>query len=100
MDAATPAPAATPAASPTPLTTAWPRSAQVATATLLGLAVISLGVRSYGCLRWGTRPSSLVRATDFEHRIDLNRADRAELLQLPGVGENLVGRIEDYRHEH
>jgi competence protein ComEA len=31
--------------------------------------------------------------------IDLNRAGREELLLLPGVGEGLAGRIEDYRRE-
>jgi competence protein ComEA len=35
-----------------------------------------------------------------DSRIDLNRADRAELLQLPGVGPNLAERIETYRREH
>jgi competence protein ComEA len=34
------------------------------------------------------------------YRVDLNRAERAELLQLPGVGEGLAGRIENYRKEH
>jgi competence protein ComEA len=32
--------------------------------------------------------------------VDLNRAERAELLQLPGVGESLANRIENYRREH
>jgi competence protein ComEA len=32
--------------------------------------------------------------------IDLNRAERAELLQLPGVGPGLAARIEEYRREH
>src|SRR5262249_50845953 len=33
----------------------------------------------------------------LDYRVDLNRADRAELLQLPGVGENMAQRILDYR---
>ncbi len=35
-----------------------------------------------------------------DYVIDLNHADHAELLQLPGVGENLAGRIEAYREKH
>jgi competence protein ComEA len=34
------------------------------------------------------------------YRVDLNRAGRAELLQLPGVGDSLATRIESYRREH
>src|SRR5207249_1172653 len=50
--------------------------------------------------RWGTRPTELERGAGFSYRIDLNRAKRAELLQLPGVGENLAARIQDYREQH
>jgi competence protein ComEA len=32
--------------------------------------------------------------------VDLNRADRAQLLQLPGVGESLAQRIKEYRDDH
>jgi competence protein ComEA len=80
--------------------TAWPRSAQLATAFLVGLATALLGVHSYGYLRWGTRPTELERGSELTYRIDLNHADRAELLQLPGIGEKLVERIEDYRRQH
>jgi competence protein ComEA len=54
---------------------------------------------------WGYRPGGS-RPTDLEpgrapaYRIDLNKADRAELLQLPGVGPNLAERIEAYRREN
>jgi competence protein ComEA len=34
------------------------------------------------------------------HQTDLNRADLTELLQVPGVGNNLAGRILGYRREH
>jgi competence protein ComEA len=47
-----------------------------------------------GQLRWGARP------TELTYRVDLNHAGHAELLQLPGVGEKLAQRIEDYREEH
>jgi competence protein ComEA len=79
------------------LFSAWPRSAQLATAFLLGLCTCLLILHIYGSLRWSSRPSELERGA---YRIDVNRANRAELLQLPGVGENLAQRIEDYRREH
>jgi competence ComEA-like helix-hairpin-helix protein len=73
---------------------AWPRSAQLTTAFLLGLATALLLSHVLGQVRWGARP------TELTYRVDLNEAGHAELLQLPGVGETLAGRIEDYRHEH
>jgi competence protein ComEA len=33
-------------------------------------------------------------------RLDLNRADHVQLMQLPGVGEAMATRIEEYRDEH
>jgi competence ComEA-like helix-hairpin-helix protein len=39
----------------------------------------------------GARPTELHR--DPTHRIDLNRATRAELMQVPGVGPQLAERI-------
>jgi competence protein ComEA len=78
---------------------AWPRSAQWATAFLLGVTVALLAVNGWGYWRWGSRPAELDRAPAVNYRVNLNRADRAELLQLPGVGDSLAGRIEDYRRE-
>jgi competence protein ComEA len=46
--------------------------------------------------RRACRPATLERGA----RIDLNRADHAQLLQLPGLGETLAKRIEDYRRDH
>jgi competence protein ComEA len=77
----------------------WPRSAQLATAVLLGLATVLLAVHVYGSLRRSARPTELERL-DCAIQVDLNHADRSELLQLPGVGENLAQRILDYRREH
>jgi len=76
---------------------AWPRSAQWATAFLLGVAVALLAVHSLGHLRYGTRPLELERGAVLSYRVDLNQARRAELLQLPGIGSNMAQRIEDYR---
>jgi competence protein ComEA len=79
---------------------AWPRSAQVTTAFLLGVAVTALGLHVLGYLRWGSRPTDLERGAVPVYRVDLNRADHAALLQLPGVGDNLATRIEDHRTTH
>jgi competence protein ComEA len=78
----------------------WPRSAQCATALLLLLALGLLGWHVVSAQRWGARPTTLEADAVSTSRIDLNRADRAQLLQLPGVGETLARRIETYRQEH
>jgi competence ComEA-like helix-hairpin-helix protein len=108
-----PAPAITTTSPPAPLTRAdnprcptlpvlgaWPRSAQVTTAFLLGVAITALGLHVLGYLRWGSRPTDLERGAVPVYRVDLNRADHAALLQLPGVGENLATRIEQRRSTH
>jgi competence protein ComEA len=107
------APAPTPPAAPPPpqppaavtlppqppaVVTAWPRSAQLTTAFLLGVCLTLLAVHVLGALRFGTRPAELDRGPAY--RIDLNQASRAELLQVPGIGPALAGRIEAYRQEH
>ncbi len=96
MDAAPP-----PARPPeTKAATPWPRSAQLAAAFLLGLAIALLGVYAYGSLPWSTRPTQLEQGTPLQHPIDLNKASRAELRLLPGVGPVLAERIETYRSEN
>jgi competence protein ComEA len=96
MDAGpSPAPAQPPPGAP-----AWPRAAQLAAALLLGAAAALLAVHAWGYLRWSSRPTDLDPGHGPAYRIDLNRADRAELLQLPGVGPNLAERIEAYRREN
>jgi competence protein ComEA len=99
---ATPPPAATPAAPPVQpaVLTAWPRSAQLVTAFLLGLATALLAIHSYGYLRNGARPTEQQRATTLTYQVDLNQAEEAELLQLPDIGETLAGRIIEYREAH
>jgi competence protein ComEA len=100
------APAPTTANVPAPpaprpeLERAWPRSAQLAFAFLLGSLLSLLAVHAYSQMRWGAKPSDLERGVGVIYRIDLNRATRAELLQLPGIGESLARRIDDYRTEH
>jgi competence protein ComEA len=79
---------------------AWSRPAQGAAASLLLLAVGLLAWHVYGAQRWSCRPATLeVDAIDTPS-LDLNQADHAQLLQLPGVGENLARRIEAYRTQH
>jgi competence protein ComEA len=77
----------------------WPRSAQRALAILIGAATLLLAWYSCGSLRISSRPTELRRETGL-YQVDLNHADRAELLQLPGVGESLAQRILDSRREH
>jgi competence protein ComEA len=78
--------------------TAWPRSAQLTTAFLLGVAATLLFVHILGGSRWSARPLELERAS-LPYRIDLNRASRAELLQVPGIGPALAERIDAHRQQ-
>jgi competence ComEA-like helix-hairpin-helix protein len=84
---------------PSPLLAAWPRSAQWTTAFLLGVVVTLLGSQALSYLRWGSRPTELERVVVPAYRVDLNQANREELLQLPGVGDRMATRIEDFRKE-
>src|SRR5205085_11928101 len=72
---------------PEPALVSWPRSVQTALSALLVVSLIVLAGKSLlHSLRAGpnTTPSQ---------RIELNTASRAELMLLPGVGENLADRI-------
>jgi competence protein ComEA len=72
---------------------------QLAAAFLLSVATVALSLQVYAYSRWGCRPTQLEIAAVQDHRIDLNKADRAQLLQIPGVGESLAKRIERSREE-
>jgi competence protein ComEA len=96
MDTTSPTPRPPPSDEPIP----WPRSAQAALAILLAVALGLLAVNVCGYLPWGARPTQLIRGEILAYRIDLNHADRAELLQIPGIGPQLAERIETYRSEH
>lgn len=74
-----------------PTATAWPLSAQLTAAFLLGVGSTLLSVRLLG--HPTSRPTDLVAGP----AVDLNRASRAELLQLPGIGAQLANRIVDQR---
>lgn len=78
----------------------WPRSAQATTVVLLFFALALLAWHAWQGQQGRCRPATLESASLDAPTVDLNQADRAQLLQLPGVGENLARRIETYRSEH
>jgi competence protein ComEA len=80
---------------------AWSWQTQLATAFLLGVATTLLLLYGLAATRWITRPTNLIRGQEsgIETRIDVNRADRVELLQLPGVGSHMADRIENDREQ-
>jgi competence protein ComEA len=70
------------------------REAQVALGVLLILTMGLLAFRGYGN---GLR----THPTDVKpHSLDLNRAERTELEQVPGIGPTLAKSIDDYRRRH
>jgi competence protein ComEA len=79
---------------------AWSRPAQAAAALFLLLALVLLGWHAWSLQRSSCRPASLETNELLSPSLDLNQADHAQLLQLPGVGDNLARRIETYRAEH
>jgi competence protein ComEA len=79
------------------LPASWPRPAQWAAVALVSLATALLALHAWRHLRVGARPTELQRGAGLAYRVDLNRASFSELLQLPGVGNNLARRIEHYR---
>jgi competence protein ComEA len=72
----------------------------VATGLLLLLSFSLLAWHLLDSRRGAGRPTLLEPDETPAFRLDLNRASRAELLQLQGIGENLARRIEAYRNEH
>jgi competence protein ComEA len=69
---------------------AFPRSVQWAIAFLLGAGAFSLGTRAFHFA--GPRPTERERIVIIAP-IDLNQAGKAELMQLPGVGEKTADKI-------
>jgi len=79
---------------------AWSRPAQAAAALFLLLALGLLTWHAWSTQRGSCRPATLETDALPSPSVDLNQADHAQLLQLPGVGDNLAQRIETYRAEH
>src|SRR4051794_30374655 len=74
--------------------TPWPRAVQLATAAMLFLAALLVTVHAVVVQPGGSRPTTLQRGSGLKYRVDLNKATRAELLQLHGIGPVLADRIE------
>jgi competence protein ComEA len=64
---------------------------------LVGLLVGLLAAQGLRTAGWGARPTEVSPSAVAAYQVDLNHADRAELLQLPGVGPNLADRIVAHR---
>ena len=66
-------------------------------ATLLGVSVVI----HWGWRRgWWSARAELEKRPAVAYRVDLNRADEAELALLPGIGEVKAARIVAYRNGH
>ena len=81
-----------------PVPTTWPRSVQLALGLLLTAGIFfTLG-------RWSSGPVAspllLIPHQANGPRLDLNRATKAELRLLPGLGDTLAQRIVDARMQH
>jgi competence protein ComEA len=81
----------TPPARPDSPAAVWTRPARLAACALAGLALVLLAARTAGLWPTSGRPTDLDAAP--VNRIDLNRANRAELMQLPGVGPALADAL-------
>lgn len=76
---------------------AWSAPAQGTAGLLLLLALSLLGWHAWATQRGSCRPALLEAGALPSPSLDLNQADHAQLLQLPGVGADLARRIEAFR---
>jgi competence protein ComEA len=76
---------------------AWPRPVQFATVGLASFFLAILLTRGQSFWASSARPLELDTDLPLQFRIDLNEADQATLLQVPGIGEKMAGRILSYR---
>lgn len=82
-------------AKPGAVTPGTPRRAQLALAAVVAVFLGLLAIRGYGP-RFTSRPTEPVSPAAV---LDLNRADAAELEQLPGVGPKLAAAIDAHRRD-
>lgn len=73
-----------------------PRGVQAVVALLVAIAGGFLLYHLYAP-QFTARPTELIASTSPAHSIDLNTADRAELLQVPGVGPGMADAILSHR---
>src|SRR5437660_7779480 len=85
------------ARTPAPASPSGTRPAQLALACLILLSMGLLGLHAVRNASWLARPTELSENQDTVHRLDLNHASKAELLQVPGIGEKTVDKILDFR---
>lgn len=79
-----------PVSNPPPQSPAWPRTAQLAAAFILGAAAIVVAGR---ILPVFDRPRPTERERIIVVAVDLNSASKSDILQLPGVGDKMADRI-------
>src|SRR5947209_6273788 len=88
---------AAPGPSPPGLLEIWSRPVQAALAMLLfSLIAFIIGHVIFGDLR-DARPTELEAGSFPTAIVDLNRADKALLRQVPEIGDVLADRIDEYR---
>ena len=80
-----------------PPTDSPPRDRTHVVVVLFVVTFAVLIFRGYG-ERYATQPTTQQSALP-QASVDLNRVDRTELLQIPGVGPNMADAILTYRHE-
>jgi competence protein ComEA len=91
---------AAPQTVPTPPLPADHAPSRASQFVLCGFAVVALSLlafRGYGN-GFGVRPTDQ-QPSSTRHRVDLNAADKAELLQVPGIGPALADAIITHRSE-
>lgn len=71
----------------------WSAPAQWVVCVLLAAAVLVLALRGLV----DRPPSHHPHQANWAYRLDLNQASAAELMQIPGIGPQLAGRIEEHQ---